>query len=214
MQEQYFNGIRFTIGPGRKYFSNSNVKPRGMHTYVWTYYNGPIPKGYEVHHKDLNRYNNDISNLELLEKHEHKKLHGRLLTEEQRDWRRNNINTKARPKAIEWHKSEKGKKWHQEQVETRKDNRSIVEGTCLQCGKEIVGYNNQGHAKKFCSGACSQKYRRQNGLNDIKAICCVCGKEFITDKYKPKKTCSKSCAGKWCHMKAGDKYFGPHKKKK
>jgi len=193
MQEQYFNGIRFTIGPGRKYFSNSNVKPRSMHCYVWSYYNGEIPKGYEVHHKDLNRYNNDISNLELLEKHEHKKLHGRILTDEQREWRRNNINEKARPKAIEWHKSQEGKEWHEKQVKTRKDNRKQVTGNCLQCGKEILGYNNVGHTKKFCSGACAQKYRRDNGLNNVERICVICGKPFIADKYGHKQTCGKSC---------------------
>lgn len=205
MQEQYFNGIRFTIGPGRKYFSNSNVKPRSMHCYVWSYYNGEIPKGYEVHHKDLNRYNNDISNLELLEKHEHKKLHGQMLTDEQREWRRNNINEKARPKAIEWHKSQEGKEWHKEQVKIRKENRRIVKGTCLQCGKEIYGYNNQGHTKKFCSGACSQKYRRDNGLNDVERICVICGKPFIADKYGHKQTCGKSCGNKlaWKNGKTG-----------
>lgn len=211
MQEQYFNGIRFTIGPGRKYFSNSAVRPKSMHCYVWSYYNGEIPKGYDIHHIDGDRYNNDISNLECIESHEHKRLHGRQLTDEQREWKRNNIATKARPKAVEWHKSETGKQWHKEQAQHRKDNRREITNICQQCGKQFTAFSNK--SKKFCSGACAQKYRRQNGLNDIKAVCCVCGKEFITDKYRPKKTCSKSCAGKWCHTIAGDKYFGPHKKK-
>lgn len=193
MQEQYFNGIRFTIGPGRRYFSNSNVKPRSMHCYVWSYYNGEIPKGYEVHHKDLNRYNNDISNLELLEKHEHKKLHGRILTEEQREWRRNNINEKARPKAIEWHKSQEGKEWHKKHAKTLHQKEIKVRCICKQCGKEFITVNNKGVTKKFCSGACTQKYRRDNGLNNVERICVICGKPFIADKYGHKQTCGKSC---------------------
>lgn len=197
MQEQYFNGIRFTMGPGRKYFSNSNVIPKSMHQYVWSYYNWPIPKGYEVHHKDLNRYNNDISNLELLEKHEHREVHARLLTEEQREWRRNNLNEKARPKAIEWHKSEEGLKWHREHGKTLHQKEIEVKCVCEQCGKEFITVNNKGITKRFCSGACSQKYRRQNGLNNIEATCVVCGNKFITDKYRKALTCSRSCANKW-----------------
>lgn len=202
MQEQYFNGIRFTIGPGRRYFSNSAVKPKSMHQYVWTYYNGTIPKGYDVHHVDGDRYNNDISNLQLLERSEHKKLHGRQLTPEQRKRYRDNLNEKARPKAVEWHKSDEGKQWHKEQPKHRKDNRREIVNVCQQCGKEFVTFANKG--KKFCSGACSQKYRRQNGLNDVTAICVVCGKEFTTDKYAKAKTCSRSCANKYKWAKYPD----------
>lgn len=202
MQEQYFNGIRFTIGPGRKYFSNSNVKPKSMHQYVWSFYNGEIPKGYEVHHKDLNRYNNDISNLELLEKHKHKKLHGILLTDEQREWRRNNINENARPKAVEWHKSEKGRKWHSEHAKQMLKKRPPVHNICVQCGKEFTSPQKP---KKFCSGACAQKYRRDNGLNNIEAVCVICGKKFLTDKYSQNITCGKSCGTKlaWKNGKTG-----------
>ena len=34
------------------------------------------PKKYDIHHKDFNHYNNDISNLELLTKNEHQQIHG------------------------------------------------------------------------------------------------------------------------------------------
>ncbi len=37
-----------------------------------------VPKGYVIHHKDLNRENNDLSNLELMTDKEHKELHGKL----------------------------------------------------------------------------------------------------------------------------------------
>ena len=35
----------------------------------------PLPKGYEVHHIDMNKLNNDINNLAVLTKSEHAKLH-------------------------------------------------------------------------------------------------------------------------------------------
>lgn len=37
-----------------------------------------IPRGYQVHHKDLDKTNNDIENLLLLTASEHTKLHSRL----------------------------------------------------------------------------------------------------------------------------------------
>lgn len=36
------------------------------HRVIWVWLNGPIPKGLVINHKDYNRTNNDISNLEIL----------------------------------------------------------------------------------------------------------------------------------------------------
>lgn len=46
-----------------------------VHKLVWIAKHGLIPRGYDVHHKDLNSLNNRLSNLELLEKHIHLQLH-------------------------------------------------------------------------------------------------------------------------------------------
>lgn len=35
------------------------------HRVVWFYFNGEIPKGYEINHKDENKSNNSLGNLEL-----------------------------------------------------------------------------------------------------------------------------------------------------
>lgn len=189
-QVQYFNGVRFALTGNSKYFINTTLHER-MHRYVWKFYNGEIPKGYDIHHKDDNRYNNDISNLECIEKVAHRKLHGRNLTDSDREWRRNNLAINARPEAIKWHKSEEGKKWHSYHAKECAKNWKIVTNICEVCGRE---FQSKEKPSKFCSGSCRQKYRRLNGLDNITVICCVCGKEFITNKYKHTKTCSKSCA--------------------
>lgn len=45
--------------------------------YVYeTHYNITINTGYDVHHKDENPLNNEISNLELMEKSRHNRMHG------------------------------------------------------------------------------------------------------------------------------------------
>lgn len=45
------------------------------HRIVWKRHNGPIPKGMHVHHKDGDRLNNVIENLELVDGTEHTRMH-------------------------------------------------------------------------------------------------------------------------------------------
>jgi len=49
----------------------------GLLFHIWKYkkHFGLIPPGYEIHHKDGNKRNNDLDNLECLPKEEHKKRH-------------------------------------------------------------------------------------------------------------------------------------------
>lgn len=46
------------------------------HVLVWKMFNGEIPKGYQVHHIDENKLNNEISNLQILTALAHKRIHG------------------------------------------------------------------------------------------------------------------------------------------
>ena len=46
-----------------------------VYTYVWTLFNGPIPEGYVIHHKDHNKLNDRLDNLELMLKGEHIRHH-------------------------------------------------------------------------------------------------------------------------------------------
>lgn len=44
-----------------------------VHRVVWESFNGEIPKGYEIHHKDHNPANNALDNLEMLSRIDHTK---------------------------------------------------------------------------------------------------------------------------------------------
>ena len=46
-----------------------------VHRHIWKLHNGEIPKGMDIHHKDHNPFNNDISNLELIDQLKHHRLH-------------------------------------------------------------------------------------------------------------------------------------------
>ena len=69
-KQKKFAGFKFYKNKYGKFWCGIS-----MHRFVWQYFSGEIPEGYDVHHRDLNQYNNDISNLELVTKEEHKKIH-------------------------------------------------------------------------------------------------------------------------------------------
>lgn len=51
------------------------VRVEKLHRLVWQTLNGPIPKGYVIHHIDKDKHNNDIKNLACLPWAEHSRLH-------------------------------------------------------------------------------------------------------------------------------------------
>ena len=54
---------------------NGVVTNKRVNRLVWETFVGPIPKGYDIHHKNHNRQDNRLENLELIEKDCHKDLH-------------------------------------------------------------------------------------------------------------------------------------------
>lgn len=190
MQYQYFNGQKFAKYKGCKYWQNTRTTER-MHRYVWEFYNGAIPSGFDVHHIDHNVDNNDISNLELLSKHDHQILHGKEQTEETRAKKKANAD-RIRDLTKAWHRSEEGRNWHKEHYEQMKEKLYVLNKyNCLVCGKE---FQSTKIGAKFCCNAHKSKYRRMLGLDLIVKTCPICGKEFKTNKFRPNVTCSRECS--------------------
>lgn len=161
---QEFNGIKFYETKQGYLMSSKGVK---MHRYVWQFYNGEIPKGYQIHHIDENKSNNTIENLALVNPKEHIREHMKLHPERVDKWKEN-IETNARPKACEWHKSEEAKKWHKEHWKNSlgvKMDRTI-EKFCLSCGKQFFVNPTVANRTKYCCGTCRhrelvKKYRAE-----------------------------------------------------
>ena len=192
----YVDGIKFHLDEKTGYYggyvSKGDRKIR-LHRYIWEKYNGEIPKGYHIHHKDKNKFNNNIENLEMLTASEHEKLHELLRSENEIIVRKQNLEKYARPKANEWHGSEDGRKWHKKQgFEVAKKLKNIkIEKICKYCGKQF--FDNGFNKASFCGNNCKSKWRRKEGLDDVEKICAICGKTFKANKYDKVKTCSKDC---------------------
>lgn len=189
---QYFNGVKFTRDDKTGYYLNSTLHIR-MHRYVWEFYNGTIPDGYEIHHIDKDRGNNMIENLVMMKSSIHQSMHmyERVHTDEEKT--RKHLE-EIRPLASAWHSSKEGSEWHKEHYKKCSEKlHEPKEFTCKQCGKKFITTAAGG---KFCCNACKSAWRRDAGLDNEKRVCRVCGKEFFSNKYSKTRTCSRSCANK------------------
>ena len=52
--------------------SRANIKQWLAHRWIWTQVNGDIPNGYDVDHIDFNPSNNNIDNLQLVTRQQHR----------------------------------------------------------------------------------------------------------------------------------------------
>lgn len=192
----YFNGLKFTRDNKTGYYLNSTIRKR-LHRYVWEYFNGPIPAGCHIHHKDGDKNNNNIENLVLMKHSRHVSLHG-ILNSMDNEWlerARDNMNKKARPAASKWHGSEEGKEWHRKHYDQMKDKlHAKVIKICDYCGKYYDGLPRK--TDRFCSNKCKSAWRRKAGLDNEIRTCAYCGREFEANKYSKTKCCSKSCSNR------------------
>ena len=197
-----YNGFRFIRYPESKSQSDRSyyrgwIKRDGktvkeyLHRYMWECANGPIPKGYDVHHIDGNHDNNTLDNFALVLNENHVKHHHENISEGRKAKLRKVLEDN-RQKAADWHKSEEGRKWHSQNSKKQMENREYRTFKCIVCGREFTSRAIQG--AKFCSNSCKSKWRRDNGLDDVERTCRVCGAKFKVNKYSKKECCSKRCA--------------------
>lgn len=189
------NGLSFRRDKKTGYFLSSSPiggRRKRLHVYVWELIHGEIPKGYQVHHIDHDKNNNEPENLALLTVAEHRKIHSQERTEEQLERMRRNVAENVRPKAIEWHKSAAGRAWHAEVAKKNSEKWEYRTYTCTYCGKEFQSRKLQRNSKtSFCSNNCKSAYRRKMGYDNVTRKCIFCGGEFIVNKYAKTQRCKK-----------------------
>lgn len=68
-----YDNIKFTPSGHGYYRATIRTKHISLHRYKYEKEIGKIPEGYDIHHIDGNKQNNDLSNLECLSKSDHTK---------------------------------------------------------------------------------------------------------------------------------------------
>lgn len=180
-----FNGVVYRKSPSQRYYSRTRVRQKALllHREVWAHHHGPIPAGYEVHHKDGNTENNDVSNLECLTSSEHAKRH------HPGGWR-----LRPCPVCGALFSREGNREVFCSHVCANR-GRKPRQFTCTQCGAcfSSNGYGRYGSVVRFCSDACGEAYRyRQRGTP---RECAWCGEVFPA-KHRVSKFCSSRCAAR------------------
>ena len=139
MNKEYF-GKKFYEDRSTGYWISTSCPKIRAHRWVWKNVHGEIPKGYHIHHKDENKGNNDISNLELVSPKEHAKKHW---SKERSDQSRKNI-LKLIEKAKGWHSSEEGKAWHRlHAIKCGFGKYEKKPAFCKECNKIFLKKSNQ-----------------------------------------------------------------------
>lgn len=154
--QQEFNGKIYKRYKNSLYYTRSS---KYLHREVWLFHNGAIPDGYHVHHKDHDRDNNDMSNLECIPKQQHLSEH---MTPERRAWASKNVVEKAMPAARKWHQTEEGKKLHHwlGTVGSKKGwaNKKWYTKRCQIC--EVEYKTPFPERSKYCGDKCRHKANR------------------------------------------------------
>ena len=182
---QEFEGLRYwRCG---KYFQRYGVR---LHRAVWERANGrAVPVGYDVHHDDEDRSNNQPANLKLMVKAEHMAHHN--------TGHGRGTPAAATEAARQWHSSDAGRDWHKQHYAEHADKlHQRVAMVCAHCGVGFDGMLNG--LTKFCSNNCKTKHRKASGVDDEQRTCLVCGSGFVANRYAAKATCSRRCSAALC----------------
>ena len=169
---QRFNGESYSLDRTGHY-----RRLNYLHRIVWNYCYDEIPAGYEVHHIDNNPANNDISNLQIMTGHQHKKLH-RIHTAE--------ITCPVCGKIFA--NSSHGSTYCSRQCAAKSKQMPTFEKICPSCGKT---FTTKRAKAKYCSFGC---YAQACGKFQSR-ICPICGRAF-QPKTLHQTYCSIECKNK------------------
>ena len=185
-----FDGLKFRRDKRTGYYLNAKTHER-LHRYVWAYYNGAIPEGCHIHHKDEDKNNNDPTNLVCVPGSVHTQYHSQKYANANHEKMLENLIVNAVPKSKAWHRSEEGRAWHRRNAARTLLLQKQTEMVCDYCGKTYFAKDRS--FNRFCSNACKSAQRRKDGIDNEERLCKCCGGVFTANKYSTKGYCSDEC---------------------
>src|SRR3972149_3252843 len=161
LPKQTFNGNEYSLYAGARYFSRGR---RRMHRDVWKFFNGEIPKGFDIHHINNNPWDNKKENLQCLPSNIHRSEHGK------ERFKDTDFKIKFYTLGIEaaklWHKSDEGRSWHKIQSKQGWENRPYFDFTCQECGNIFKSKSTT--TSKYCHLNCKMRaYNRKKRNGSI-----------------------------------------------
>ena len=178
-KQKKFAGFKFYKNKGGNFCCTMSI-----HRFIWQYFNGEIPEGYDVHHRDLNHNNNSLSNLQLLTKDEHKKIHMAIKKLPSKKMRATCANCGQKYEIV----NAVNNKFCSEECAKLFEPETRI---CVHCGKEFIPSNKN---NIYCSENCNKNASRERNL--VETTCLLCGKKFLAEKNRGTKFCSRICAGR------------------
>ena len=158
------------------------------HRFVWMLAHGEIPEGHHIHHRNHDRSDNQLSNLECISSTDHARHHYHK-------------RTGLRASQLRWCQSDEGRKTLSENM--RKLRADAVERTftCRHCGDSFKTKHPQ---QRFCSKKCQEE------RNWKVKPCEICGTDFRYKRHKTRqcRTCSYRCGWALRRKKAGVQAHG------
>ena len=158
-----YDGVTWHKRPSGHYHN----KRRGyLHRFIWEKANGPIPKGFVIHHRDHNVENNDLQNLEIMSASEHMVHH-----------------SSGRPTSD----GQKAAASHSLRLYWNSQSYKLIE--CKLCGNPFQSRSPK--PRPFCSDVCLEKWRSNAFIPEARK-CEWCQSEYMAVK-NVQRYCSKSC---------------------
>src|SRR3990167_4923373 len=146
---QRFNGVNYY--KLAKYYQHcGRHKSYLLHRIVWAYHHGEIPLKHAIHHKDHDINNNQISNLEIMSRSAHGRLHMSSL--DRREQSRKIMLEITQKYAAKWPGSNEGKIFHKWFGKKVWENKKLFEKNCDFCGRKYKTYFP--NRSKFCHLNC------------------------------------------------------------
>lgn len=192
VEHQEHFGRKFYEDKKTGYWISTDYPRIRAHRWVWISVNGPVPKSCHIHHRNENKSDNRIENLQLVSFRQHAFVH---MSSEKLD-RLRKMAEVGREHAKEWHSSPEGIDWHKYHAKKHKFGKwPEKEYVCDMCSNSYK--TTKRSRARFCSNKCKTAWRRKEGVDDETRTCIQCGEAFRCNKYAKNKSCSRKCGSKY-----------------